>query len=179
MAEASRGVRTALRRLCYHHDMRREGVRVYLDKQRKPIIRSSLLFENKDNGFIGDHFRCLMDEAEELGCIDGVFFGQGKRITNKEAFAMCHKRPKTTQIFPQQQPLPDPVATDESFYSIETTASATECTGLMPAIPYTEDGRENLSELMAIHSPPEDTKRADLSQSPGMRESVHHGDARN
>lgn len=92
---------------------------------------------------------------------------------------MSDRHPKTDQIFSQQQPLPDPVQTDESFYSIDTTASATECTGLMPAIPYTEDGRENLSELMAIHSPPEVAMRADLSQSPGMRESVHHDDARN
>ena len=86
---------------------------------------------------------------------------------------MCHRK------HPQTKPLPDPAVTDESFYSVETTASATECTGLMPAVPYTEDGRENLSELMAIHSPPEVAKRADLSRSPGMRESVHHDDARN
>ena len=86
---------------------------------------------------------------------------------------MCHRR------HPQTEPLSDPVQTDESFYSVETTASATECTGLMPAVPYTEDGRENLSELMAIHSPPEAATRADPAHSPGMRESVHHGDARN
>ena len=74
---------------------------------------------------------------------------------------MSPKRPEPAKIFSQQQPLPDPVTTDESFYSIDTTASATECTGLMPAVPYTEDGRENLSELMAIHSPPEVEMRAD------------------
>ena len=92
---------------------------------------------------------------------------------------MPAKRQDPTQTLPQQRPLPDPVTADESFYSIETTASATECTGLMPAIPYTEDGRENLSELMAIHSPPEAATRADPARSPGMRESVHPGDARN
>ena len=92
---------------------------------------------------------------------------------------MCHKHSSPANIFSQQQPLPDPVTTDESFYSIETTASATECTGLMPAVPYTEDGRENLSELMAIHSPPEVAKREDLSHSPGMRESARHDGAQN
>lgn len=92
---------------------------------------------------------------------------------------MCHRRSEPAKIFSQQQPLPDPVETDASFYSIETTASATECTGLMPAVPYTEDGRENLSELMAIHSPPEVARRADPAASPGMRESVHHDDAQN
>lgn len=92
---------------------------------------------------------------------------------------MSHKRPEPADILTRQRPLPDPVETDESFYSIETTASATECTGLMPAVPYTEDGRENLSELMAIHSPPETATRADPARSPGMRESVHPDDARN
>ena len=92
---------------------------------------------------------------------------------------MSRKRPEPADVLTQQRPLPDPVETDESFYSIDTTASATECTGLMPAVPYTEDGRENLSELMAIHSPPEVATRADLSRSPGMRESVRHDDAQN
>lgn len=92
---------------------------------------------------------------------------------------MTRKRPEPAEIFSQQQPLPDPVETDESFYSIETTASATECTGLMPAVPYTEDGRENLSELMAIHSPPETATRVDPARSRGMRESVHPGDGQN
>ena len=80
---------------------------------------------------------------------------------------------------PKSKPLPDPVTEDESFYSVETTASATECTGLMPAVPYTEDGRENLSELMAIHSPPETATRADPADSPGMRESARRDGARN
>ena len=88
---------------------------------------------------------------------------------------MCHR--KHPQI--PDKPLPDPARTDESFYNVETTASATECTGLMPAVPYTEDGRENLSELMAIHSPPEVAKRADPARSPGMRESVHRDDEQN
>lgn len=92
---------------------------------------------------------------------------------------MSRKRPEPAGIISQQQPLPDPADTDESFYSVQSTASATECTGLMPAVPYTEDGRDHLSELMAIHSPPEVDKRADLSRSPGMRESVRHDDARN
>ena len=86
---------------------------------------------------------------------------------------MCHRK------HPQTKPLPDPATVDESFYSIETTASATECTGLMPAVPYTEDGRENLSELMAIHSPPEAATREDPARSPGMRESVRPDGARN
>ena len=92
---------------------------------------------------------------------------------------MCHRRSKPADSLSQQRPLPDPVTEDESFYSMETTASATECTGLMPAVPYTEDGRENLSELMAIHSPPEAATREDPARSPGMRESVYPGDGRN
>lgn len=86
---------------------------------------------------------------------------------------MASKRPEPAPIFSQDQPRPKPEqAEDESFYSIDTTASATECTGLMPAVPYTEDGRRHLSELMAIHSPPETADRADLSRSPGMRASA-------
>ena len=44
--------------------------------------------------------------------------------------------------------------TDASFYSVETTASSWECTGLMPAMPIDEEGKEHLSELYAIHCPP-------------------------
>ena len=102
-----------------------------------------------------------------------------KGITLKEAMPMCHRRSSAEKTLSRQQPLPDPVQTDESFYSVETTASATECTGLMPAVPYTEDGRENLSELMAIHSPPEVAKRADPAASPGMRESARRDGAQN
>lgn len=91
---------------------------------------------------------------------------------------MFHDNPG--KIFSQEQPRPDPIgAEDESFYSVDTTASATECTGLMPAIPYTEDGRKHLSELMAIHGPPEVTEREDLSRAPGMRESARREGARN
>ena len=43
---------------------------------------------------------------------------------------------------------------DKSFYSIEQTTSATECTGLMPAMPTSVQGQEELSKLMAIHGPP-------------------------
>ena len=43
---------------------------------------------------------------------------------------------------------------DHSFYSVEKLASATECTGLMPAMPPTMDGQEELADLMAIHCPP-------------------------
>lgn len=43
---------------------------------------------------------------------------------------------------------------DQSFYSIENVQSATECTGVMPAMPETMEGQENLSEMMAIHCPP-------------------------
>lgn len=75
-----------------------------------------------------------------------------------------------------ERPLPDPATTDESFYSIETTASATECTGLMPATPDTEDGRENLSELMAIHAP---ATASSPAPGRGKRENAHPGDGRN
>ena len=43
---------------------------------------------------------------------------------------------------------------DQTFYDIADIQSATECTGLMPAMPPTEEGAENLSRLMAIHCPP-------------------------
>lgn len=43
---------------------------------------------------------------------------------------------------------------DHSFYSVEKLASATECTGLMPAMPPTMDGQEELTDMMAIHCPP-------------------------
>ena len=43
---------------------------------------------------------------------------------------------------------------DHSFYSVEKLASATECTGLMPAMPPTMDGLEELTDMMAIHCPP-------------------------
>ena len=43
---------------------------------------------------------------------------------------------------------------DQSFYDMPEVQSATECTGLMPAMPPTEEGAENLSQLMAIHCPP-------------------------
>ena len=43
---------------------------------------------------------------------------------------------------------------DQTFYDIADIQSATECTGLMPAMPPTEEGAENLSQLMAIHCPP-------------------------
>ena len=43
---------------------------------------------------------------------------------------------------------------DQSFYDMPEVQSATECTGLMPAMPPSEEGAENLSQLMAIHCPP-------------------------
>ena len=43
---------------------------------------------------------------------------------------------------------------ENTFYSVENLASATECTGLMPAMPPTMDGQEELTGMMAIHCPP-------------------------
>lgn len=42
----------------------------------------------------------------------------------------------------------------DSFNEIENVASATECTGLMPALPADmPDGDENTARLYAIHAP--------------------------
>ena len=59
---------------------------------------------------------------------------------------------------------------DPSFYSIENTASATECTGLMPALPADQLSHESLSELMAIHGPD-----PSIDQDPGYQQSPHGG----
>lgn len=40
---------------------------------------------------------------------------------------------------------------DNPFYDVEDVASYTECTGLMPALPRTEDQDENLASLYAVH----------------------------
>ena len=47
----------------------------------------------------------------------------------------------------------------DTFFDNEVTQSATECTGLMPAAPQTDEEAHNLCELMAIHSPPSATAR--------------------
>lgn len=48
---------------------------------------------------------------------------------------------------------PDP------FYNIENIASATECTGLMPAQVENEEEAENYAELYAVHPvKPRDTR---------------------
>ena len=39
----------------------------------------------------------------------------------------------------------------DTFYNIENTASATECTGIAPTVPDTEESAENIGELYAIH----------------------------
>lgn len=41
----------------------------------------------------------------------------------------------------------------DTFYNIENTASATECTGIAPTVPDTEESAENIGELYAIHKP--------------------------
>lgn len=43
---------------------------------------------------------------------------------------------------------------DSSFYSIDQTASVTECTGMMPAMPPSAEEQENLTDMLAIHCPP-------------------------
>lgn len=51
---------------------------------------------------------------------------------------------------------PKPDAAGDGFREIETVASATECTGLMPALPLEEpEGDENLAQLYDIHAPEE------------------------
>lgn len=40
---------------------------------------------------------------------------------------------------------------DNPFYDVENVASYTECTGLMPALPGTEEQDENLASLYAVH----------------------------
>lgn len=42
----------------------------------------------------------------------------------------------------------------DPLYDVENLASATECTGLMPAMPPSADGAEELTAMMAIHCPP-------------------------
>jgi len=59
---------------------------------------------------------------------------------------------------------------DKSFYSIENTASATECTGLMPALPADNLSHESLSELMAIHGPD-----PSIAEDPGYQPPPHGG----
>ncbi len=45
------------------------------------------------------------------------------------------------------------VVPDDPFYDIEKVSSATECTGLIPRGPESEEEAEAYSELYAIHSP--------------------------
>jgi hypothetical protein len=42
----------------------------------------------------------------------------------------------------------------DPFYETVMVASATECTGLMPSLPETEDEDENYAALYATHSAP-------------------------
>lgn len=58
--------------------------------------------------------------------------------------------------------------TGDPFYGIDTTQSATECTGLMPASPQSPEEAANLSALMAIHCPPDATQEA-----PSASQSAH------
>ena len=54
---------------------------------------------------------------------------------------------------------------DESFFAHENVSSATECTGLIPALPDDEDmgdeGLEDESKLYAIHAPARKRDRKD------------------
>lgn len=76
-------------------------------------------------------------------------------ITRKEVMPMCHRQPASKQ--------------DDPFFSIESTQSANECTGLMPAAPENADEAEALSSIMAIHCPPSATWKDQASaQSPDV-----------
>ena len=67
---------------------------------------------------------------------------------------------------------------DQSFYDMPEVQSATECTGLMPAMPPTEEGAENLSQLMAIHCPPGAMPGGEEAKQ-WEREVAHPSDAHN
>ena len=43
--------------------------------------------------------------------------------------------------------------TDDAFCGRADVASATECTGLMPALPPDDEGAERLAALYAVHPP--------------------------
>ena len=49
---------------------------------------------------------------------------------------------------PNRNGIPYPFDEDENLY--ETVVSSTECTGLIPAIPETEEELENLEELYEL-----------------------------
>ena len=66
----------------------------------------------------------------------------------------------------------------DPLYSIENTQSATECTGLMPAMPQTGEEAAQLSELMAIHCPP-DAKQARRAPAAPADAAAHPSDAPN
>lgn len=40
---------------------------------------------------------------------------------------------------------------ENPFYEVQDVASYTECTGLMPALPRSEEQDENLASLYAVH----------------------------
>lgn len=61
---------------------------------------------------------------------------------------------------PRQNPNPDPPYSDEEDELFEPVVSATECTGLIPAIPSTEEELESMEELYDLPIN-EDTKKAD------------------
>ena len=65
---------------------------------------------------------------------------------------------------------------DETFYDISNTQSATECTGLMPAMPETAQQQAQLAGLMAIHCPPV-AKQADQAHGQSAHEAAHPSDA--
>ena len=67
---------------------------------------------------------------------------------------------------------------DQSFYDMPEVQSATECTGLMPAMPPSEEGAENLSQLMAIHCPPGAMPGGEEAKQ-WEREVAHPSDAHN
>ena len=48
---------------------------------------------------------------------------------------------------------------DDPFDEMMKVASVTECTGLMPALPETEQGDQSLAALYAIHAAKRKTKK--------------------
>ena len=65
-----------------------------------------------------------------------------------------------------------------SIHATENVQSATECTGLMPAMPQEDIDAEHLSELYAIHFPTLSTQAA-ANTKPGERAVAHPSDEHN
>lgn len=66
----------------------------------------------------------------------------------------------------------------DTFYDISNTQSATECTGLMPAMPDTAQQQAQLASLMAIHCPPSAKPERQVNARSGNA-AAHPSDAHN